>query len=146
MHAASDKIQQQLAIIAKQAKELADKEKDFDLRSAQLQLELKKETAQQNRLDYEAETKRLVALGNSGPAVSVEQIQPIVRQLVQGMLQTGNPGETNNAPGVGEGGTPMGEDSVPGVPGSRQAPDGNHYTQINGKWHRIDQKEEAPAA
>lgn len=154
MHAASDKIQQQLAIIAKQAKELSDKEKDFDLRTAQLHLELKKETAQQNRLDYEAETKRLVALGNSGPSVSVEQIQPIVRQLVQGMLQTGNPGQDNTTDqmkGVGEGGTPMGQDSVPGVPGSRQADDGQHYVNIkneqypNGKWHRIDQQEQTAA-
>ena len=146
MHMAADKIQQQLAIIAKQAKELADKEKEFDLKAADLTLRGKVEAAEQRRADYDVETKRLVALGNSGPGISIEQIQPLVKQIVTGMLNTGNPDEAGNhhnaIPGVGQGGTPVGEDSVPGVPGSRLASDGKHYVSVNNKWHRIDQEEQ----
>lgn len=38
---------------------------------------------------YEAETKRLTALGNSDPQISVEQIQPLVMQIIGQMLRDG---------------------------------------------------------
>ena len=148
MHQASDKIEQQALLIAQQAKQLQDKEDEMRLKH--LQLDLDKRIAETNaaRLDYEAESKRLTALGNSGPAVSVEQIQPLVKQLVSSMLNAIQPGLGDNMPdlpGQQEGGTVPGADdeagegnpspeppqapadSLPDVPGSRQAPDGNHY-------------------
>lgn len=149
MHAAADKIEQQLAIIAKQAKEIADKENQLDIERRRLDLEYRKEIAIQNRLDYEAETKRLTALGNSGPAVAVEQIQPIVEQLVRGMLNAGEPGagDAVHLPGPHEGGTSAGiqdnedegeekgieqqesnnENETPPVEGAKKAPDGQWY-------------------
>lgn len=38
---------------------------------------------------YDAETKRLTALGNSNPQISVEQIQPLVMQIIGQMLRDG---------------------------------------------------------
>jgi hypothetical protein len=126
MHQASDKIEQQLAVIAKQAKDLADKDKELTIKAQTLDLQLKTATAEQARLDYEAETKRLVALGNSGPAVTVEQIQPLVKSLIEGMLKAGEPEDS--------------EDSLPDVPGSRQAEDGNHYVQHpeTGQYYKVE--------
>ncbi len=50
-----------------------------------------------------------MALGNSGPGISVEQIQPIIKQIVRGMLNAGEPGagELEPLPGPHEGGTPI---------------------------------------
>ena len=89
MQQASDKIQQQLAIITKQTKELADKDREMDLKEAELKLREKEAIARESRADYEAENKRLTALGNSGPAITPEQIQPILQQLLKGMLLAG---------------------------------------------------------
>ena len=159
MHQASDHIQQLTAQLADLAKQVKDKEEDQRIKRLQLDLELKKETAQQARLDYEAETKRVVALGNSGPAISVEQIQPVLRQLLSGMVANGE--VIMNAPGPHQGGTPitlpalsngqqmptqqggsnvqLGGDSLPDVPGSRQAPNGQHYVQnANGEWLEVE--------
>jgi len=55
-------------------------------------LRFKKEGATQAREDYRAETERVTALGNAGPMISIQQIQPIVAQLVRGMLNAGEPG------------------------------------------------------
>jgi len=128
-----------------------DKEEDQRIKRLDLDLKLKIATAEQARLDYDAETKRLTAIGNSGPAVSKEQVEPLIRQIVTAMLNAGDPagraGDLAHLPGVSEGGTPIepqeapegardtsGEgdqeqDSMPGVPGSRLAPDGKHYTK-----------------
>lgn len=89
MHQASDKIEQQLAIITKQTKELADKSREFDIRERELALREKEAVARENRADYDAENKRLTALGNSGPAITPEQIQPVLQQLLKGMLKAG---------------------------------------------------------
>lgn len=40
---------------------------------------------------YEAETKRLSAIGNSGPAITPDQVRPIFIQLMAEMLQGGSP-------------------------------------------------------
>jgi hypothetical protein len=109
MHQAADKIEQQLALIAQQQKELADRSEEFRIKHLQLDLDLKKATAEQSRLDYDAETKRLTAAGNAGPGISIEQIQPIVEQLVRGMLNAGapGPGDEIDLPGPHNGGTPI---------------------------------------
>jgi hypothetical protein len=89
MEEASQKIQQQLLIIAKQTKELADKSREIEIKEREITLREKEASVEQQRLDYDAETKRLAALGNSGPAISIEQIQPVVKQLLMGMMQAG---------------------------------------------------------
>lgn len=89
MQQASAKIEQQLAIITKQTKELADKDRELDLRQREIELREKEAIARENRADYDAETKRVTALGNSGPAITPEQIQPVLQQLLKGMLVAG---------------------------------------------------------
>lgn len=57
-------------------------------------------TDKQQEIDikgYDATSKRLVALGNSGPAITPDQIQPIVHQIIMQML-TGGPPEGQQAP------------------------------------------------
>ena len=160
MHAASDKIEQQLALIAQQQKELADRETEFRIKAQEAETKYKTAVADASRLDYEAETRRLVALGNSGPAVTVEQISPIVRQLITGMLNAQEPGSAaqHGLEGHLEGGTPIptgeapveGQESAPEaqevalappVPGARKAPDGQHYLpdpNRPGKFLRVE--------
>jgi len=110
MHQAADKIEQQLAIIAKQQKELDDKnreltvkERDMTLKEAMAGNEATIEAIQEIRADFDSISKRITALGNSGPAISVEQIQPLVKQVVMEALKNG--GELINLPGPHEGGT-----------------------------------------
>ena len=133
LQAQADQIQQQLMVIAKQAKDLADKDKELTIKAQDLDLRFKEATAEQSRLDYEAETKRLVALGNSGPAISPDTIKPIVEQLLNGMLRAGEPDFKQDRES-------QLADSVPGVPGSRMGPDGAHYVQHpqTGQHYRID--------
>ena len=88
MHQASDKIEQQLVIITKQTKELADKTRELDIKEKELDLRIKEATARENRDDYYAENDRLKTLGNSGPAVTPEQIQPVLKQLLIDMFKS----------------------------------------------------------
>lgn len=90
MEQAAQKIEQQLVIITKQTQDLADKERELDRKDRELELRAKEVAVTQQRLDYEAENKRLAALGNSGPAVTPEQIQPVLKQLLKEMLASGN--------------------------------------------------------
>jgi len=124
MHKASDQIEQQLAVIAKQAKDLADKDKELTIKAHDLDLRFKEATAREAREDYKAETDRLVALGNSGEAIKPAQIQKVLKQLLTGMEKAGEPEDS--------------EDSLPGVPGSRKAPDGRHYVEHNGQYLRVE--------
>jgi hypothetical protein len=109
MHQAADKIQQLTELATNQAKQLADKDRqlaisegELKLKKGDLLLKTMKTTTEEHRADYDAETKRVTALGNAGPAISLEQIGPVVKQLVQGMLTNGEIG-----PGMHEGGTPI---------------------------------------
>jgi len=152
MEQAAQKIEQQLAIIAKQTQELADRSREFDLKDRELTL--KENVAVDNatiaaikeiREDYRAISDRLTALGNSGPGISVEQIQPLIKDAVIEALQNGQKfGEDEaNAPGMHNGGTPIalpeapveGEEEAveeaqeeePPVEGAKKAKDGNWY-------------------
>jgi hypothetical protein len=155
MHQASDKIQQLTAMIGDLTKKLADKDNELDIKRGELELRTKEATVRENRADYDAETKRLTAIGNAGPGVSIEQIQPLIKQIVRGMLNAGNPGEgEQHLPGPHEGGTPieppeLGEGEKvngkapkapvkPPIPGAQLAPDGKHYVKINGQYHRVE--------
>jgi hypothetical protein len=64
--------QAQDAIVSLQ-KQLSEKDRDIDIRA------------------YDAESKRITAIGNSGPAISPEQIQPLIRQTLIEMLIGGSP-------------------------------------------------------
>lgn len=108
MQQASAKIEQQLAIIAKQTKELADKGRELDIKEREITLREKEAAVEQQRLDYDAETKRVTALGNSGPGISQEMILPVVKQLLMGMVANGElQDKILNAPGPHEGGEPI---------------------------------------
>ena len=153
MHQAADKIEQLTGLVTQQAQELKDKDKELTIKAQELDLRLKEATATQARLDYEAETKRLVALGNSGPGISMEQIQPIVKQLVMGMLKAGEPADIDELapPGPHEGGTPIEPESEEGVPepsepmeeeapveGAEKAPDGSWYVKQGNGYARVE--------
>lgn len=149
MHKSADKIEQLTGVVSQQAKELADRQKEFDLKEQALKLQqdelalkLKEATAEAHRLDYDAETKRLVALGNSGPGVSPQAIAPVVQSLLIGMLNAGEPGagdrmaeairtaplppqETNG--GASNGATGANGREEPPMPGARKAGDGMWY-------------------
>jgi len=96
MNQATAQIQQLNDQLTKISEKLVSKERELDIRAQELLLEEKKVAVEQQRADYEAETRRLAALGNSGPGISIEQIQPLVAQLVRGMLEAGEPGSGEN--------------------------------------------------
>lgn len=154
MQEASAKLEQQLAVIAQQSKELADKERELDIRQMDADRQWREAAATQSRLDYEAETKRLTALGNSGPALTREQIEPVVRQLLEAMLRAGSPSDVNEidieqiAKGLSKGGTPI-EASVEAEPGEGEEPeespmegarkgkDNKWYVQQGNQWFMV---------
>lgn len=145
MHQASDKIEHLTALVQQQNEELKNKEAELALKDREMTLREKEVAVEQQRLDYEAETRRVTALGNSGPAISQEQIAPVVRQLLAGMLANGE--LIAGAPAPHEGGTPIqlpteptgdnlssngnaseGEEEVP-MEGARKAADGKWYVE-----------------
>lgn len=154
MQEASAKLEQQLAVIAQQSKELADKDRELDIREKEQDRMWREAAARESRADYEAETKRLVALGNSGPALSREQIEPVVRQLLEAMLRAGSPSDVDEididqiSKGLSKGGTPIdasleaepGEGEEPEEPpmeGARKGRDGKWYVQQGNQWFMV---------
>lgn len=142
MHEAANKIEEQLAIIAQQQKELNDKDRELNIKERAQTLSETKTAVAEIREDFRALTERLGTVGNAGPGISVEQLQPIIRATLMELLQAGGPSadtpeELEQARGMHNGGEPIGlpagaagdADSVPGVIGSRQAADGKHYVQ-----------------
>jgi hypothetical protein len=110
MQQASQKIEQQLAIITKQQKDLDDRTREFDIKERQVALQENVagnesiiKSIQEIRADFDAITKRITAIGNSGPAISIEQIAPLIKQTIAEALANG--GELINLPGIHEGGT-----------------------------------------
>ena len=157
MNKAAEQIQQQLAVIAKQQQELEDKNRELSIKEQAQALAWTKTGVEQIREDFKALTDRLTAVGNAGPGVSVEQLRPVIRQTIMELLQAGGPGvdtpeEIEQARGMDDGGEPIGlpsgaadeVDSIPEIPGSRQAKDGKHYVQRNGQYYEVV-KQNAPA-
>ncbi len=156
MHQASDHIEKLTAENTELQRQLKDKTTDLTQKGMRLDLDYKKTSAQEARDDYKAETERVTALGNSGPGISREQIEPVLRSLLAGMLQNGEIGpgitqggshiqlppepdnETGGNPG-GEEGQSEGEEQPP-MPGARKAPNGKwfvehspgQFAQVNG--------------
>jgi hypothetical protein len=56
-----------------------------------LQQQLDEKDREINIRAYEAESKRITAIGNSGPAITTEQVQPLIRQALVDMLTGGSP-------------------------------------------------------
>ena len=154
MNEASQKVEQQLQIITKQAEELITKERDLDIREREADIKFREAAANAIRMDYEAETKRLAALGNAGPGISVEQIQPVVKQLLREMLRDGDLNNRIEIPeGPDEGGTPVEEDEEgespvaseglemeddePPMEGAQKAGDGKWYINQNNQWFMV---------
>ena len=116
MEEAAQKIEQQLAIISKQTQELADRSREFDIKDRELNLKenvavdkATVEALREIREDYKAISDRLTALGNSGPGLSVEQIQPLIKDAIIEALQNGQKfgADENELPGINDGGTPI---------------------------------------
>jgi hypothetical protein len=89
MEQASQKIEQQLAEITKMQQALDSKDREITVKERDVALKEKEAAALHARLDYEAENKRITALGNSGPAITPAQIQPVLKQLLESMLIAG---------------------------------------------------------
>jgi hypothetical protein len=158
MHKAADQIQMLQGQLQAMVKKVEDREREFQIKERELLLkerstsdDMTMKGLKEVRDDFDALTRRFTALGNSGPGLSVEQIQPLVRQAIAEALVNG--GQLIEAPpGIGEGGTPidpeeapegLGEgeeqDSISDVPGSRQAADGKHYVKgRNGQYLEIE--------
>src|SRR6202000_3432759 len=140
MHQAATHIQQLQGAVAALNQKLEDKQIEQSVELRKIALEEKRVAVEQQRLDYDAETKRVTALGNSGPGISVEQIQPVLKELLAGMIRNGE--LVYNSPGPHQGGTPIalpeptGEGDSPAaapsseeppIPGAVQAKDKNWY-------------------
>jgi hypothetical protein len=144
MNQASAKIDQLSGMVGKLTQDLANRDKEFDLKAGELRLREKEAEVRENREDYKAETLRVTALGNAGPGISVEQIQPVLKELLAGLSRNGE--LIYNEKGPHEGGMTTDdlnqdkeeEDSLPDVPGSRLAPDGNHYVKQGDQYHRVE--------
>lgn len=80
----AEKIGQQLDQAMNMIEELQKKLSDQSLEQA-----VKVQDA--NNRSFDAETKRLQAIGNAGPYVTAEQVQPLIMQTIMQMLQGGLP-------------------------------------------------------
>lgn len=58
-----------------------------------LNKKLTDKTEEINVKEFDATSRRITALGNSGPAITPEQIQPLVHQVIMQMLSSGLPGD-----------------------------------------------------
>lgn len=161
MHQAANHIEMLNKQVADLTQQVKDKDKELTIKAQTLDLNYKKEGSQQAREDYKAETDRLTALGNSGPGLSQEDIRPIVKQLLQGMMQNGElhvgaaphqegtpiqlPSEPMDGSGEGEVANPepSGEEQPP-MPGARKAPDGAWYIEHSpGAFARVENGQSA---
>ena len=165
MSKAADHIQMLTGQLADAQKKLEDKEKELQIKEHDLELKFKREGAVQAREDYKAETERLTAAGNAGPGIAVAQIQPIVKQLIIGMLNAGEPGagdkvapllDSINVPEpaaveapieaqepANEAAGDQWEQEKPPMEGAQKAPDGNWYLPDEnrpGKYLQVQQQ------
>jgi hypothetical protein len=91
MHQAADKIEQLTGLLQDQAKQLKDKDREIEIKEHELELNFRKTKSSEARADYDSETKRATALGNAGPIITPEMLEPVLKQLLSGMLQNGEP-------------------------------------------------------
>ena len=86
MQQAEAKINQLTALIATMQKDLADKDRQLTQSGQKIDLDFRRAAAQEARGDYQAESDRLLKLGNSE---GLKGIEPVIKQLIQGMLLNG---------------------------------------------------------
>lgn len=166
MHEVADKVEQLTDLVAKQSQDLASKDRELDIREREVEIKEKVAGVDAHRKDYIAESDRVSKLGNSGPAIAPEQIQPILQQLLRGMMEAGEPGSSNGIDlqpkrplpveptggkeGAEAGGEPEApEGAEPPVDGAKQAGDGLWYLpdpDRPGKYLRVDADAEAAPA
>lgn len=134
MQQASAKMEQQLAIIAKQQQELADKSREFDIKERELALKEKTaghdavvEAVREIREDFKAITDRLTALGNAGPIIKPEQIQPLIKQAVDEALANGQSFGEIASENVGNSAELKADLNEPPVEDAQLADDGQWY-------------------
>lgn len=150
MNQAAQQIEMQLGELAKLQKELDDKNRELAIKESAQELAWTKTGVQEIREDFKALTDRLTAVGNAGPGISVQQLQPIIRQVIAEIMQAGGPGadqphEVDQLQGMDAGGEPIGlptgpageVDAIPEIPGSRQAADGKIYAPNGQGWAEV---------
>lgn len=155
MEQASQHIEQLQKELGDLTQKYQDRTREFDIKEGQLSLNASDTMLDNLRKDYEAINKRITSLGNSGPAISMEQIQPLIDQAVRNALAVGGPGADmpDEMAAIGQGGTPVpsgdaqgqpqpspdasapspdgqgAQDDQPPMEGARKAGDGNWYVQ-----------------
>ncbi len=146
MTEAGDQIENLSQLAQQQAKELADKDREFKIREHDLLLKVTEAESRENREDYKAYSDRVSKLGNSGPAFSLEQIQPLIQQAIKDILGEANLND-EVIKGLGNGGgTPIepvkdqinGEGEEAPVEGARKAKDGQWYVEREGQFYRVE--------
>ena len=150
MNAAAQQIEMQLGELAKLQQELDDKNRELAIKESAQELAWTKTGVQEIREDFKALTDRLAAVGNAGPGISVQQLQPIIRQTLIELMMAGGPGadteeELAQLQGMDAGGEPIGlptgpageVDAIPEIPGSRQAADGKIYAPNGQGWAEV---------
>ena len=146
MKAAADQIEMLTGQLAAMAKKVEDRETEFALKAREIELkeratadDMTMKALKEVRDDFDALSRRIAVLGNAGPGISVEQIQGLVKQVIAEALINGE--ELVETPGSIDGGTPAGleegaeeQDSIEGLPGSREI-NGRHFVpNPNGGW------------
>lgn len=146
MQQAEAKINQLTEIIAKQSKDLADRDRELTQAGQKIDLEFRTAAAREARGDYQAESDRLLKLGNSE---NIEGIKPVIQQLIRGMLANGEltldqhefaePKEQELQ--EQQSGADQNEELENMPEGSKRAPDGNFYVQHpEGGFSRVEQQ------
>lgn len=120
MNKAADHIQLLQGQLQEMVKKVEDRETEFALKAREIELkeratsdEMTMKALKEVRDDFDALSRRITALGNSGPAFSIEQVQPLIKQTVMEALQNGaqlvenEPLNSEALPGINEGGTPI---------------------------------------
>jgi len=80
MHKAADHIQQLQSELADMVQKYKDRTREFDIKDRELDLKSSQTAVSEIRNDFDALSKRITALGNAGPAFSLEQIQPLLNR------------------------------------------------------------------
>ena len=137
MHKAADMIEKLQQVNAQLEQQVKDKEKELTIKAQGLDLNFKKESAQQAREDYRAETERMAAAFNTGEGndEAARILKPVISQLIQGMLANGELEFNDN-----EGSQEQQQEQEPPVEGAQLAPDGLWYVQNpEGGYSRVDE-------
>jgi hypothetical protein len=85
-----------------------------------LQQQLDDKDKEINIRAFDSETKRITAIGNSGPAISPEQMQPLIRQALIEMLTGGSPEQFGGQDASAQPDQPPMPPQTPPQPGMQQ--------------------------